>query len=329
MYNYILKKQNLSLAQIAQSAFLSEYGLHHAKLSRTDEKYWLGHLIIASIEFIPIIGQIVTIAEIAFNILHNSYKFFQKIHFKVNSIVFEGSQEDCNGVFEAEKVQNIVKTLNNLSPTGIKFGEHVKSNFLLGGTCSAMAFDFLATYRETKHLKENEGLDFIALIKNLDKKYVRSGNEFRNTQAALNTIQIPEEIRQNNPTDHANNKIQAMLAFYGFGIIATTHEFNLNENVDIEFKQTIELLPKGKYVIRLIEKNNNVKLETRGHTFIYLKKNLGILYDANLGAKNLESNLHADKILHWLQINKQEYHISHARFYRLTCKKNSYQFTSA
>jgi hypothetical protein len=60
---------------MCQSPILSEYGLRHAKLSRTENKYWIGHAVIAATELTPIVGLIATVSEVTINIFYYIYSF--------------------------------------------------------------------------------------------------------------------------------------------------------------------------------------------------------------------------------------------------------------
>lgn len=319
MNNYLLKNQNLSCFEIVQSLFISEYGLRHLKIARSDSAYWLGHAIIAMIELTPIVGLVATVIEIAINVFNLAALIYRGIHFFLTQeILFEGSQDDCEGNIAFEKAQEIIKKLNShpKKPLEIIFDEEKLKKSLHGGTCGSMALEFMDSYFKSKSNKQ----PLTCFIKNLKSPFLSSSEDMRNMQSAFNTIKISQDCRNNMEMDHTLNKIQAVANFHGLAIRYSSKEIDIKTKKDVDdFKPFIENLSSGAYLVRIIQPKQNARLEKQGHSFVYVKEenNQGILYDANQGVINLGISDHFKNLIYIFNYNLSLFQVHKLRFYQM------------
>lgn len=322
--NYLLKNQYLSCFEIAQSLFVSEYGLRHLKLARSDSKYWLGHAVIATIELMPIVGLVGTATEIAINFFNFTVLIYREIRFYLSqNFLFEGSQEDCEGNIVFEKVQEIINKLNNhpKKPKEIVFDQEKLKRSIHGGTCGSMALEFMDSYFNSQKIQNGSAnkQSLNDVIKNLKSHFLSSSEEMRNLQSAFNTITISNKHLNDKETDHTLNKIQAVANFYGLAIRYSSKEIDLKIKKEVDdLKSFVENLSQGAYLVRIIQPKQNVRLEKQGHSFIYTKENnQGILYDANQGAINLGISDHFKNLIYIFNHNLSLFQVHKLRFYQM------------
>ncbi len=240
----------------------------------------------------------------------------------MNEWIFQGSQDECAGDVSIEKVQLIVQKLNSFSPEGIVFNELKIKEFVMGGVCSAMAFEFADEFTQIKENHVETFLElkdpFLKCIHNLEKKFAKSSEQSRIRQAAFNTIEVQEAM---GGCDVGKNKIQALANLHGYKIGYCSSEVNVKNQIvarrDIE--NEFSKLPLGLYLLRTIEPSTNVKQEEQGHSMIYFKgRNYGFLYEPNYGGKYMKDIDQSIEIYDTLQKCNEVYGPYIARFYELT-----------
>ncbi|MBS3904583.1 MAG: hypothetical protein KGZ39_04595, partial [Simkania sp.] len=172
----------------------------------------------------------------------------------------------------------------NQQPVSIQFNSTKLSGFMSGGSCSAMAMQFLLHYctlsgtgafRSPKQL-----LTYIL-------KHLNSYEELQAVQAALNTLEKTEDS-----DDFNRAKIEAMVSPYGYQVTQSSEVISLLDTQSFEaFQHAIDALPKdGVFFLRSILPSNNLKEEIHGHSTILIRDNgYSFFYDPNNGVKGMKS----------------------------------------
>lgn len=193
---------------------------------------------------------------------------------------FPGSQEGCWGAFDRALAEDVRQKILEMKEKGIDFGP-IEDNFLYGGTCSAMALDFIEFYRTLK--AQNDPADvFLKKLKEMGaRRYRRSSAEMRARQAAFNCIRV--DLAESE--DPSKDKIQSLANFHDFKIDHFCEEFKSN---DPRLKEAVANLPYGVYLVRMRHPANNQKQELFGHSMVFVHDpEYTLFYDPNEGVENL------------------------------------------
>ncbi len=182
-----------------------------------------------------------------------------------------GNHDGCSGNCNPETVQSNFSKLQKRSSSIVSFQEQfLNKNNLTGGTCSAMSLSLAYDVQQEKCIEQQS----TSCIKNIiHRNYLRSGEQFRNLQAAFNAITInPKDTDETNPRELIREKMAALSSFFDFQVIGPCDITNAAKFSD------------GIYLGRAIAPSNNHKLEIRGHTIVcIIIGNQGVLYDPNSG----------------------------------------------
>lgn len=309
MENYFLTNYSLSVSEILQSLFISEYGLRHLAHSKTETQYKWGHTFIAIVELCPLIGLIATVIER----IVAKYWLIQD-----NLWLFSGSQNDCNGSVFVEKVQSRLERINKDCPPGILFNVKKINPSITGGTCTAMSLKFLKAYFKAK-MKSNHRPEVLQeeLVKSKGK-FAKSSEKMRIRQAAYNTIEVKLE-NSFRKIDYSKNKVQALANDRSLKIDASSAEIDMKKSFNESgFASEVEKLPTGAFLVRILKPANNEKLEEHGHSLVYVKeKELSLFYDPNCGVRVLSPYKHAIVLFDLFKVYYESFEVSKARFYRL------------
>jgi hypothetical protein len=244
-------------------------------------------------------------------------------------LLFRGSQEGCSGPVSVSKVESIRATLDARHELGIRFNRAKVSDTVEGGTCSAMALEFLSDYFKARKITSKQpGSSTNALLhqlRGLGKKFSTSSEEFRNRQAAFNTIEISNhgKIKESNlgawTPFYAKHKIQSLANYHSF-VVDYSKAIDAEHATEAEVFQALADLPEGAYLLRGVKPDKSAKLEEFGHSMIYIKgKGFTLFYDPNFGLKNLSSAKHSKAIYNSFKIYLGLGFTS-ANFYRLAPK---------
>lgn len=361
MPNCYLENYNLSFPEILQSLVISEYGLRHMTLANSQNQYKWGHRTIALLEFCPIVGIVATAIEALIGkqfkkSVSLSQPISQTLSVKPLPVMsfsssilpqnppippppqpmpifqewlFKGSQANGTGKVLTSKAEAIRVSLDSCGVAGIHFNKDKISDFIEGGTCSAMSLEFLNSYfkirKECSILPEQRSEILLERVKQLGNFFASSSEEMRNRQTAYNTIEVDKLDPE---IDYSKNKIQALANYHFLNIDHCSKEIDVstltNEN---ELEPEIEALPHGAFLLRILEAADNEKLETHGHSLVYIKEqDLGLFYDPNYGVRNLTSSGHSKVLFNGFQDCFQTFKINKARFYRLQPQESEAQF---
>lgn len=314
MNGYLISDYKLSCVELLQSLIVSEYGLRHWHEANLGLEHKWGHRIIALIEFVPVLGQGVTVIEgVVFYCLYDPTVR--------NELSFWGSQNNHQGPVSREKVLSVVHQLNQTTEQGIEFDPHHVAQNLEAGMCSAMALDFA---KEFFTLKKNDwtigyssSQRFLKKVSQLGSKFADGLSEERRIhQAAFNTIKVKNAVG----IDAGRNKVQSLANLYNFKIDHSSPEISLDQN-DCEkiFKEEMDRLPNGVYFTRAIWPMENEKLEFHGHSMIYVKDQFDeFFYDPNYGTTYMR-NIDPSPIISKMLLNcYYQWNTSKVRFHRLT-----------
>lgn len=316
MKSYFLNNYKLTNFEVVKSLVVSEYGLRHLELAKTQKENQWGHRVIAFIELCPIIGLIASIIEAIFA---KCFNFFSQMS---NTWIFNGTQYGASGPVSISKVEAIRDKLDNQSELGIQFNKNNVKDQIEGGTCSAMAFEFLDTYFKLKKSASFQSFETKKLknrFKEAGKKFATSSEEMRVRQAAFNTIVVKQSETSETNVDLSKNKIQSILNYHGYKIDYASEEMDvttLTSSSDLHPK--MEKMPEGVYVIRILKPADNEKLEEHGHTSIYVKeKKFGLFYDSNKGLRKLSKLRHGSILFESFKDCFETWQVHKARFYRI------------
>lgn len=195
-------------------------------------------------------------------------------------IVWEvpGSQDDCSGSCNPEKVKETFEKLNQRVSPHVSFDRHrLDPDQITGGTCSAMS---LACADEVFQARCIERQSTSCIEEIVRKKFSKSGQSFRDVQAAFNAITVhPEAAGSMDPRKLIREKMAALSSLYQFQIVS-----------ECDITNTAQKLADGIYLGRAISSANNHKKEYFGHTIMFFKiGEEGVLYNPSRGGKCFSS----------------------------------------
>ena len=318
MRDYFIKDYHLTCPEILQSIVVSEYGLRHLKQAELRPEHAWGHRLIASINFIPIIGQLAMLIEwIVYQIFVSIYVGEAR---STNKLLFKGTQLGCDGSVNLERVARLVDELNRRRANGIIFNPQKITPTSRRGVCSAMALDFAEHFFKLKHLYAISGLPasdrFLHAISALGQRFAQSNQEMRERQAAFNTIEILPNAQG---IDKTRNKVQSLANLHHFKIDHASNEIQLDQaDYERTLQDEVSNLPDGVYLLRTLKPFNNAKEEWEGHSMIYVKDSQErFFYDPNVGTKYIYNDNPVLDLSQALTYYRQMFDTSKARFYRL------------
>lgn len=189
------------------------------------------------------------------------------------SIINEASSEGGHGVVNIPQRNLYFDKLQKNAATGVKFSVQFLLKTCFGGTCSAQSLNFADTFFNAP-VEKKELADRFFWVTEQCKK---SSLELRTQQAALNAITKDPEIEVK---DFERAKVESIVALRDFDVVYASSPLK-NDNGKIEFEdfaQEIKKLPEGLYFTRLLCKTNNHKLESFGHSVIFLNSSKGCYF---------------------------------------------------
>lgn len=213
-------------------------------------------------------------------------------------------EEVCSDALEQddELAREVYTFIKKERPSQVDFNEANLSQSVKGHTCSAMALDFLARYiKECSHLKK--GKDCKKCIKDFQPFYRASTTVFGSRQAAFNTINVDRDFALEDPEGIKERKIQSLANYNGIKLKPATRTVKLTEiqNDPQKFTSSIKKLKEGVYVIRALKPFVNFKMESFGHTMIFIKgKDFSAHYDNSDGLVDITNDVEGyirDKLL--------------------------------
>lgn len=317
MNKYLLDNYCLSGGQFARSLLISEYGLRHLERADAKPKYAFGHRLLAAIEIIPVIGLIISIAELLFRAI---YLAFRPV-IQPNSWIFYGTQARCNGTYGADKALDTVSRLNKSAVAGVHFNATKLTGRVEGGTCTAMALKFVRKYLQVKKRVDLSPQRLLEKMRRKGAYFEKSSLAFRATQAALNTIEIDVSLQ-----DPSRSKLESLIRWKGLQVSWSSPCYLLNnqgcfvqgESPLGELARKIEGFAEGIYFIRAIEPATNEKLEAHGHTLVFIKEaGLHLFYDANEGLMYSDAQEAGSLVERQLRHCVNLFQTTDVRFYRV------------
>jgi hypothetical protein len=164
-------------------------------------------------------------------------------------------------------------------------------------------------------------------FKNLSSKtktldcITKSCPALRDLQMAFNAIRIQDKQKN---LDFSKHKIESLAQIYQFSIKTTSEAIVIRSpEAKTVFKEKIEKLPKGAFLLRALNKSDNDKLENFGHSLLFNKAEDFIgLYDPSIGM-TIASPLYLDNFIkNSILFSLKRYFLHEARFYELkkTCE---------
>ncbi|WP_098038399.1 hypothetical protein [Estrella lausannensis] len=189
---------------------------------------------------------------------------------------------------QSKKVYNLLKSKQR--PL-ISFNKTKLIPFDNGGTCSAMALDFLARYI-TVCSKKRSAEERRECVINFQPFYAKNNKTFVSRQAAYNTIEVKADTPQSEE-EIKQQKIQSLANYHGMHltpVMGTVTMRQLENGFDL--KGVIDQLPEGTYVVRMLSPANNAKREYYGHTMTFVKnKDFSVYYDNSRGPLEVTEDL--------------------------------------
>ncbi len=256
-------------------------------------------------ELIPIIGLLLSQIE----------KTLAPISFKV---IKAGSMNECIGPIDKAHALNVCDILNKEKTTGVRFPKNLlipglkDGILLLGGTCSAMSFDFADRYLRLRKTHSSE-----IAITALGDEFKTSSVVFRTRQAAFNTI---SKNHHNPSDDFGKAKIQAMLAFHKRKVVEASEHIYLPHSSSVEkIGKILNRFQQGVFVIRSIQEAENQKDEVQGHSTILIRDGeKQYYYDPGKGVSEIESGYEATTLHKFLREHSRIWNIPSARIYKIS-----------
>ena len=228
------------------------------------------------------------------------------------SLVFSGSQDQCNGTIDTKKVNNKIKKLNENVPKSVVFNNSLIESQLQGGTCSAMSLSFTSKLFNLQEKNPEASIKSL-ILKNLDafKKFAQSSEKFRNRQMAYNTINLVKF----DSIDVTHAKIQSLVRDRHLEAEPVCDNLELNSN-----QVSLRNIPfeNGIYFVRVIRPAVNHKMEKYGHSMIYIHEGSDrFFYDPSVGLKEIGSN-YSHQLLEKAKECNEKWGTNILRIYRLT-----------
>lgn len=226
-------------------------------------------------------------------------------------------QGSCPNSYQDESLsKKVYKTIKSKQRPLISFNEEKLIPFDQGGTCSAMALDFLARYI-TVCSKKRDPEERRKCVEKFRPFYENNNTAFISRQAAYNTIEVKSTLFAS--TDEiSEQKIQSLANYHGMHltpVMGSVSIFELENGYDL--KSLIDQLPDGNYVVRMLSPSSNKKREYYGHTMVFVKnKDLSIYYDNSAGPLEVTEDL-AETVRSILL----EWRIPVFRIYHAACKE--------
>lgn len=310
MQNYLLPDLTHTNLELMGTVFISggaEFTWRHLREARLHPEHRWGHLLLAGIEYLPLIGHVAVMVEgVAVRRLR-----LEPPDFTNSPWIFRGTQRGCNGSVNRARAQEVFNKIFSLRETGIHFNAQKIVSTLVGGTCSAMALELADRCLSLTTVNDAHQV-FLREIRQMGEEFKGSSEEMRSRQAAFNTIEVI-----NHDVDYTRNKMQSLCHFHGLKIAAASEEMDINTRESLEGE--VRNYPRGIYAVRIIKPVDNEKMEAYGHTMIYIKyPNVELLYDSNFGSANLHPKLIEDgTLISYLKYYSYWFGVNRARFYLL------------
>lgn len=225
------------------------------------------------------------------------------------------------GPIDVNRAKEIVKILNEKisnNKAAVHFDESSIDKELTGGSCSSIAFRVGLIALEHLKNSNDDGLpNCVKEIVEKMNKLPRSGRkEVRTLQGAYNTIQVDTSIKTD---DISQEKIKALASFFDMKIGQSTEELIIDEtdHCKTACDGMMNKLHAGVYLVRVIRKENNHKLETQGHSTIYIKLENGnaLFFDTQLGLYNVDHK--QDLIYQSMCALKRHFSVDACKFHQL------------
>ncbi|MCH9633794.1 MAG: hypothetical protein S4CHLAM7_05270 [Chlamydiae bacterium] len=231
---------------------------------------------------------------------------------KETKLILGGTQEGKIGPTQYEKMLHTFNKISEKAEKGVFFNPNRLTHYLYGGTCSAMTLAFAKDFINSSIKNINERIITVM------KDYTKSGEAFRAEQIALNTI---EESSLTTAEDFKRAKIQSIANYYDLEFDYASEDLNFEsiKNDPNHFKEVMDDLPEGVYILRILRPSNNFKKEQWGHTTFYLKDSVegDYFYDPNYGLTEIATGETSDFFIKHLSLLNDVWYISNPRFYKL------------
>jgi len=230
--------------------------------------------------------------------------------------LFRGRQKGCNGFVSRADANIVLERLDKNKPSCIRFNRNTITNSIEGGTCSAMSLEFLATYFKIKEacpVDADYRSYMLQKLRESGSKFASSSQEMRDRQSAYNTIEVS---KLSEDIDYAKNKMQSLANYHGFKIDWSSDHIDTTLCRDVT--STMDHLPDGAFLIRILKPANNEKLEEYGHSLVYIKEDgLRLFYDPNFGLKAFDPSDHVSFLLKNFSTYFRKYQLKNGRFYHI------------
>lgn len=234
--------------------------------------------------------------------------------------IHPGSQDQCNGPVDFSLAQDYCEALDDLKEfTRISFSKERLVEFLTGGTCSAMSFQFADDYLRRKLHEPIE-----KIIEDLGFKYHISSAVFRTHQAVFNTL---HRDTAHPSTDFLYDKVASMLRFYDRSISDSSDLFLIESGLPEEgavakekITSFLSQFSEGVFVIRCIHPENNDKGEAYGHTTLLIQtKQKSYFYDPDEGIFELGKGTEINALYRLVKRMMLKIAIPFGRIYKIAC----------
>lgn len=195
----------------------------------------------------------------------------------------------------------------------INFNKSKLFPFDNAGVCTARALDFLARYN-AECAKKTDPDERRNCVENFKPYLSMVTSAFMSRQAAYNTIEIKNQ-RGVTGDEIKEEKMQSLVNYHGFKItpVTGTIETANLEDRTVDLRETIDQLPFGSYIIRMLYPANNIKGEYFGHTMVFIKdKDLSLYYDHVEGVLEVTEDLWETIRFILLDWSIKEFRIYHA-----------------
>lgn len=227
-------------------------------------------------------------------------------------LIKSGSQLNCSGSVNIDQARSYCNTLNQ-NPFGICFPQDQVTDFVLGGTCSAMSFDFADRYLRGRanHLTPEE------VMESIGSDYTSSSEIFRTRQAAFNTIRKEGNLTGEN---FMQAKIASMLQFHNRQIVTSSPTFDLKDPQGSlrKIEAIVNRQQNGVFIVRCLRPENNYKEEALGHSMVLIRDGtFQYFYNPSEGVFEFEPGFEAEALHSNLSKVNSMWGVSLGRIYQI------------
>lgn len=323
-----LASYQLSLKDALLLPFYSSYASRHFSEGVDDKSRSWVHYTLGTLESIPIVCAIVSLAEYIFIEIVSFFCAKDPVIDPTSFKMWKSSQNNCDGFASVLLASELARIINeNSEEIYVDKDQLAKQAMLMGGTCTSMSMSFV---EQVLAIFDIDAQDFEYRLYEHRYTYMESSPEFRYYQACFNAIRPKSGTKA---PDLRERKIQRISECYNLTVEKTTRTFRVaayDASKGFEIDRIIEYqkhlharladlgdLEDGVYFIRARLNSNEDFIDTDGHSLVYIKKEgRSFFYDPNYGLYRATGS-DRDTLAYFLSISNCEWPCSQIQLFKI------------